>query len=66
MRYIQGDAENQVAGFVDVEKAALDFGEGWPGVFPVSRDRDSQFTGVIRPPTWFLSPQYEKWSNIGT
>ncbi len=38
MRDVRGDAKNQVTGFDDVEKAELDFGSGWPGVFPVSNE----------------------------
>ncbi len=38
MRDVRGDAPNQVTGFEDVEKADFDFGEGWPGVFPVSNE----------------------------
>lgn len=82
IRDIQRDAKNQVAGFDGVEKAELDFGEGltrsisgeqrwWAywcdtGGGLLAPGIDSQFTGVIRPPTWFLCTQYEKWSNIGT
>lgn len=38
MRDVRGDAKNQVSGFDDVEKAEFDFGEGWPGVFPVMNE----------------------------
>jgi hypothetical protein len=38
MRDVRGDAPNQVTGFDDVEKAEFDFGDGWPGIFPVNNE----------------------------
>ena len=38
MRDVRGDAPNQVSGFDDVLKAEFDFGDGWPGVFPVTNE----------------------------